>query len=905
MIKKILTLTLPLAITVMVGAPRLAAAGWGTRPSVHLTVQNGTTDLQVSAGAVLSISGNATDPDGDIKEHWLEIQNANGVWSWEGWLTTEPWGPKLNGTGANSTKSTTFTFTTPGNYSIRSTAIDSVVTDWMISNVVHVTVTAGTTTPPPPVTPPAVVAPPPVTPKAVTPVRPVVQMTVANGTTNLSTTVGTTLAVSGHASDGDGDMLEHWLEVQNPSGVWSWEGWLTTEPWAGALVGNAYDSVKSGTFTFTQVGTYTLRTTAIDKLGNLWMVSNEIKVTVTPSTTPPPVTPPPVTPPPVTPPPVTPPPVTPPPAGTDGPSPGTVFNVDGSVNRTAYLNFLAAWNHDSVSLNLGPRFEDLNPGAADTRPTNFKPASRVCSTSYANKINPFELGPPQGCYPDTDYWSEAGQLAYVPDNPAMDPGLDRVQVFAYYDNVFALSPRLDWASSQPHPEIQTGEPNYMALLGGNRATQPIANVRGYGLLQNEAIVLYHSGLLAIAGTQTSREGWERPYPGFMFPSTKVPTALAVTASNEFALVTIWDTVALKGQLAVVALEGKYIAFHTWPYMGMPNQGSFSDLKLLGYIDLPMATPSSVAAASNGYWNGPSQTAGKVLSQINLADDATRQGLYNGDIMWRMVVADKGYAVVASKQENKAVIVDLSPLFAYVRQSYLSSASSFWNTIGTRGDGPGQWPLTFTENPGEKPTVVWQQTVTTPTAVLAGVHLDRWSSDRHKAYVAQQDGTIRILDTSSLMARFDWEKKGPLAEIGTVKVARNPVSLCFARFLENGLPLIPSNSSPDPLNGMLYAACRGDREVDAVVTYGGQGAVYRKIQDSRMGDPVGLSVAGRGNILSVADFNGRKLLSFRIGGMVDRANRVYGCGADGKAAFEFAGEMSFGGYPFAISSANVN
>lgn len=889
MIKNLTTLIFPLVLAVLTGATPLAA-GWGTRPTVRTTVQNGTTDLQISAGTVLSISGRATDPDGDLKEHWLEIQNANGVWSWEGWLSNEPWGPRLNGTASDSTKATTYTFSTPGTYSVRSTAIDSVMTDWIVSNVVHVTVTAAT-----------VIAPPPVIkPQAAT--RPAVEMTVNGGKTNLTVSVGTTLPVSGHAVDGDGDMLEHWLEVANTKGIWSWEGWLTSEPWAGAMVGSASDSTKTGTFTFTEVGSYLLRTTAIDKLGNTWMVSNEIRVDVTAGSTPPPFTPPPVTPPPVTPPPVTPPPGTPPPPSTDG---TTVINTDGSVNRTAYLNYLAAWNHDSVSLNFGPRFEDLNPGAADTRPTLFKQTPRVCSTSYANKINPFELGAPQGCYPDNDYWSEAGQLAYVPDNPTADPGLDRVQVFAYYDNVFALSPRLDWASSQPHPEFQTGEPNYMAMLGGARASLPIANVRGYGLLQNEAIVLYHSGLLAIAGTQTSREGWERPFPGLMFPPTKVPTALAVTASNEFALVTVWDTVALKGQLAVVALEGKYIAFHTWPYMGMPNQGSFSALKLLGYIDLPMATPSSVSAASNGYWNGPSQTAGKVLSQINLADEGTRQGLYNGEIMWRMVVADKGYAVVASKQENKAVVVDLTPLFAYVRQSYLSSATSFWNTITTRGDGAGQWPLSFTENPGEKPTVVWQGTMTKPTAVLAGVHLDRWSPDRHKAYIAQQDGTIHILDTSSLMARFDWEKVGALAEIGTVKVGRNPVSLCFARFQEGGLPLIPSSALSDPLNNTFFVACRGDREIDSVVTYGGQGTVYRRIQDSRMGDPVGLNVAGRGNILSVADFSGRKLLSFRIGSMVDRAGRVYGCGADGKAPFEFAGEMSFGGYPFAISSANVN
>jgi hypothetical protein len=73
----------------------------------------------------------------------------------------------------------------------------------------------------------------------------------------------------------------------------------------------------------------------------------------------------------------------------------------------------------------------------------------------------------------------------------------------------------------------------------------------------------------------------------------------------------------------------------------------------------------------------------------------------------------------------------------------------------------------------------------------------------------------------------------------------------------------------------------------------------------MGDPVAVSVASRGNIVSVADFNGRKVLSFRIGGISDRYGVHYGAGADGNADFEFAGELPVAGHPFAVNSANVN
>jgi len=100
--------------------------------------------------------------------------------------------------------------------------------------------------------------------------------------------------------------------------------------------------------------------------------------------------------------------------------------------------------------------------------------------------------------------------------------------------------------------------------------------------------------------------------------------------------------------------------------------------------------------------------------------------------------------------------------------------------------------------------------------------------------------------------------------------------------------------------------RGDRKVVAAVTFGGTGAVYRTIKDSRMGDPVAVSTAVRGPILSVADFRGKKLLSFRIGKITDsRNNAVYGCGADGTAPFEFAGQLPLGGYPFLVGSTNVN
>lgn len=274
---------------------------------------------------------------------------------------------------------------------------------------------------------------------------------------------------------------------------------------------------------------------------------------------------------------------------TDDYVPDTIFFPDGTVNRAEFEKYWANWTPKAMSKRLGPTFAELHPDAAEDRPTIPQPGTWTCPTSYVNKYSPYEFGA-QGCAGDNDYWSTAGQVGYVPVTQD-DPGMDRVQVLAYYDNVYALSPRWDFPSGQPHPDPQTRAAEY-----NGSAQFPVASKRNYAQLQNEALTVYRSGLLGINGLQTSREGGL--FPGLKFPSHLIPTDLAVTSGNELALVTLWDTQTLVGKLAVVAIEAKHIPFHTTQFLGMPNQGSFSDLVLLGYVNLPMVAPSSVDAASN-------------------------------------------------------------------------------------------------------------------------------------------------------------------------------------------------------------------------------------------------------------------------------------------------------------------
>ena len=72
---------------------------------------------------------------------------------------------------------------------------------------------------------------------------------------------------------------------------------------------------------------------------------------------------------------------------------------------------------------------------------------------------------------------------------------------------------------------------------------------------NCSLMLFANGMLAAGGSNTSQDRHlEVPVPG----PQQVPTAITLTAQNEFALVTIWDIKELKGQVAVLAMESAAI-----------------------------------------------------------------------------------------------------------------------------------------------------------------------------------------------------------------------------------------------------------------------------------------------------------------------------------------------------------
>src|SRR5213075_3320492 len=65
----------------------------------------------------------------------------------------------------------------------------------------------------------------------------------------------------------------------------------------------------------------------------------------------------------------------------------------------------------------------------------------------------------------------------------------------------------------------------------------------------EGVVAFQNGVLGTVGSNTASNNATTT-----LAPNKVPTGIAVTNGNEFALVTVWDTATLKGQVAVIALD---------------------------------------------------------------------------------------------------------------------------------------------------------------------------------------------------------------------------------------------------------------------------------------------------------------------------------------------------------------
>ncbi|MEJ8845072.1 hypothetical protein [Variovorax rhizosphaerae] len=566
----------------------------------------------------------------------------------------------------------------------------------------------------------------------------------------------------------------------------------------------------------------------------------------------------------------------------------------------------------------GPRPDNLTP--------DYKPM-------HANHQNLWQIGI-RTVEPGL-YSSNQANVTFVADS-ADNVGIADFQTSNHILGTFAQLPQLSWTRygggidsfnvvDYKFEGIVSGDPIAVARCGG----------RAGGCISG--VAAFQNGVIATVGNNTAINK-----ASVKLPANKVPTGIAMTNGSEFALVTVWDTDALKGQVAVVALaglcdncsasdrnaNGTHSAWYEWwqewmgVYPGLPNMGNIAFMKILGYVDLvapdgsAMKAPTEIAVTTgHDPFDSMIGGIGFMGHSLPLTSQANRQAFLNGEHSHRY--AKGGMAVVISKSEKKAAFIDLKPLFTQLNSAYFGGDLGTFNArMASLGQGDNQWPYTFASQSLQRPTVVKMISLPDkPTAVKTTV----WGPNQ-RAWIATQEGTLRVYSLGNYAPGRTAmpTTASSIAELPqfAIAVGRNPTSLAWSKGEPDDLDFANvHNQYADP-NKQVIVNSRGDRKV-SWVRFGANGSsIVRVLQDPRMQDPIAIedadNFANWGFVLTVADHDGRAVHNFRYGPVTfsDPGSACQmargGCPvvATGSTKIEYGGKLALPGKPFQVSGSNV-
>jgi hypothetical protein len=557
-------------------------------------------------------------------------------------------------------------------------------------------------------------------------------------------------------------------------------------------------------------------------------------------------------------------------------------------------------------------------------PAIHQPSDKICLRpgNYGSGFL-YQVGEDPCAQDVGDYSSTQGIALYTADEPT-DGGVNILQVIAEGFNTFQSKPQPSWTLGSPIPS-QLGLEAWVEANGGPVNT-PIAAARSYrdpnGEMNVNALVVFQSGLIGAIGENTASGGFH-----MKLPAGVVPTAIALTNGNEFALVTVWDTEALEGKIAIYAMTSceesaepmcapgssllSGYAIQHQPYPGFANAGSFTGAKFLGFVSLPgLRAPTAISATSNyrtGWWTR--QGANTDVAKMDFTREEDRQTFVVGEN--RAKYSQAGFAVVLSLSEKKAAFVDLKPLFAFYEKMYFSDLPSFQATRAM-GSAPHQWPYTFGDAPEQIPVVVSTLDLTDrPTAAATARYKAAATEDGYGALIATRRGLLKSYAVGGLVDGTG-ATAGDIREVGSVPVGANPTGLTYRKaHVWNGNDPF-SGSAESVTRNEVIVVSRGDREIQFVKLEGKgeRGSVYQRLKDATMIDPIAAedndTHGTESYVLTVADHAGKRIINYRFGPVILHTNggASYGMGREGTDDFELGGTFAVTGKPFLFSSANV-
>ena len=582
--------------------------------------------------------------------------------------------------------------------------------------------------------------------------------------------------------------------------------------------------------------------------------------------------------------------------GTSAPAPDVVDN-SGSVSADAYRTVA-----QQIAQEAGISHRYGAPSTASGMPQ--VPAANNTPYPDSSRYGSYFTWQVGGPYSSTegDYSSNQGQYAFVPDDSAAHAGIGTLELLAQRNNTFSEIPQPTWTMPNGFAIAPAGNNDYYS------AGAPAAMGRCYGTTCAQSVIAFANGKVGVFGSNTTPTR-----TSVQLDTGKVPTAVTVTNGGEFALISVWDTVNLKGQVAVIALASS--VYHMdWSenYPGLPNQGTYQFMKVLGYVDLPgMTAPTEISATTGVAFESyhrlyvptgsdPTVCAGDFVTADSMplrTSEPKRLSFAQGGCNYGSY-AHGGVAVVVSKSEGKAAFLNLKPLFDYYQSMYFGSKGDFDQTAN-QGQAANQWPYPFSAVPSQVPTVIKTIDVgAKPTAVKAAL----WSAKR--AWIATEDGTLQIYSLGNYAGNGS-ATPADIALKGSVAVGKNPTALAYSKHD----PVVAGS-----LNSSVIVVSRGESKIQWVAFSDdlNSGSIIRTLQDSRLKDPVWAedndNHGTESYILTVADYAGKQVSNYRYGPVRFNTNPggacqgPSGCGMAGE--FEYGGSYSVPGKVFQVTGANV-
>ena len=592
-----------------------------------------------------------------------------------------------------------------------------------------------------------------------------------------------------------------------------------------------------------------------------------------------------------------------------------ILNASGVVDAAAYRNTASMMGKDGgIAYRYGPSPASYGTTGNSGYPTYAKRNDNAFVSDQQGgqrPCNPGNCGTWQLGNWSNDvggYSSNFGHVGFIPDNASQNVGFSGLAISSQSNSVFSQKPELSWTLyGWGLDEINA----YDYRAAGKDASNPVAVGRCYGRPGwcLSSIMVWQNGLIGVAGNPTAKNKATA-----QLAANKVPTAIAVSNSGEFAFITVWDTANLRGEIAVVALAGLCDGctpgspskgsswWGEWNavYPGLPNVGNIAYMKVLGYVPLPadMKAPTEISVTTGVDRNAYLQAGVpgyESPASLTLNSSANRNSFRAGQRNYN-TYAKTGVAVVVSKSEQKVAFVDLKPLFQYYQSMYFGSDADY-NVTANLGDGDSQWPRTFSAASQQTPTVIKTMSVSSrPTAVKAYL----WGANR-RAWVATQDGKLRIFNLGDFPTAGTGSA-GSITEGASVDVGRNPTGIAHPKEKAGG-SVYGSNWMND-----VIVTSRGDRQINWVRFAGdmNSGSVVRTLRDSRLVDPISVEDTDNHStesyVLSVADYGGRALRNYRYGPVImhNYGGQNYGM----SEAFEYGGAYDLPGKAFHVTGANI-